>query len=266
MIAEADIEEDATEESERRYRAPALEKGLDVLELLAREPGGLSLNAIVQRLGRSQGELFRMVHVLVFRGYIAQSSDGTYQLTDRLFALGMEQPPTRGLVELALPVMRRLARTLGQSCHLAFHSAGDIVVVARMESGEQIGFSVRIGYRRSLVETASGVVLFAHQPEDVQRSWRALMQPRPSGAAMRAFLNQCEVARDKGHVRFASPFVESVVDLSAPVMRGDVAAAALTMPFLIIRQSSVGIEQATGELVAAAAELSGQLASADNRA
>ncbi len=40
MIAEADIEDDATGEGERRYRAPALEKGLDVLELLAREPGG----------------------------------------------------------------------------------------------------------------------------------------------------------------------------------------------------------------------------------
>ena len=265
-IEDGAAEDEVTDEGERRYRAPALEKGLDILELLAREPAGLTLNAIVQRLGRSQGELFRMVHVLAFRRYIAQSPDGTYQLTDRLFALGMEQPPNRSLVEIALPVMRRLARTLGQSCHLAFHSAGDIVVVARMESGEQIGFSVRIGYRRSIVDTASGVVLFAHQPDEVQRSWRALLQPKPSAAAMRAFLDDCAVANAEGYVRLSSPFVESVVDLSAPVMRGSVAAAALTIPFLIIRRSTVGIDEAIGQLVAAAAEISGQLASNDNRA
>jgi hypothetical protein len=47
-----------------RYRAPALEKGLDVIELLAAEKSPLNLSAISQRLGRSSGELFRMLMVL----------------------------------------------------------------------------------------------------------------------------------------------------------------------------------------------------------
>ena len=47
-----------------RYRAPALEKGLDVIELLAAEKSPLNLSAISQRLGRSSGELFRMLQVL----------------------------------------------------------------------------------------------------------------------------------------------------------------------------------------------------------
>src|SRR5215831_7001214 len=46
-----------------RYRAPALEKGLDVIELLAAEKSPLNLSAISQRLGRSSGELFRMLQV-----------------------------------------------------------------------------------------------------------------------------------------------------------------------------------------------------------
>ena len=40
-----------------RYRAPALEKGLDVIELLAAEKLPLNLAAISERLGRSSGEL-----------------------------------------------------------------------------------------------------------------------------------------------------------------------------------------------------------------
>src|SRR5438552_14932245 len=75
-------------EIEARYRAPALEKGLDVLEMLAAQSEPMTLTAIVTRLGRSHGELFRMVQVLEYRGYIEQEPGGAgYRLTDRLFSL-----------------------------------------------------------------------------------------------------------------------------------------------------------------------------------
>src|SRR6266513_2137119 len=44
-----------------RYAVPALDKGLDVIELLARETDGLTLNEIARLLGRTSSELFRMV-------------------------------------------------------------------------------------------------------------------------------------------------------------------------------------------------------------
>ena len=39
-----------------RYRAPALDKGLDILELLAREEEGLSQAEIAKALGRTPNE------------------------------------------------------------------------------------------------------------------------------------------------------------------------------------------------------------------
>ena len=92
-----------------RYRAPALEKGLDVIELLAAEKSPLNLSAISQRLGRSSGELFRMLQVLEFKGFITTAENGSgYVLTNKLFALAMAQAPVRSLVETALPIMRKL--------------------------------------------------------------------------------------------------------------------------------------------------------------
>ena len=75
-------------EDGRRYKAPALEKGLDILELLATTSTPMTLTQIVNQLDRSHGELFRMVQVLEFRGYIEQEgpSEG-YVLTDKLFSL-----------------------------------------------------------------------------------------------------------------------------------------------------------------------------------
>ena len=80
-----------------------------------------------------------------------------YRLTSKLFALGLDQPHVKTLIEISLPVMRQLSRNTGQSCHLAIRRFnGQIIVVARMESSEQIGFTVRVGYSRALQLTGSG--------------------------------------------------------------------------------------------------------------
>src|SRR5688500_8189480 len=95
------------EESDRKYSAPALEKGLDVLELLASRDTPLTMSQIASELDRSVSELFRMVDALVRRGYLApaESGDG-FQLTNKLFALGVARAPARSLLEDALPEMR----------------------------------------------------------------------------------------------------------------------------------------------------------------
>src|SRR5215467_12623968 len=191
----------------RRYRAPALEKGLEIIELLAREASPMPISAIAQRLGRSTNELFRMMQVLQYRGFIQQEPGGGYRLTDKLFSLGMEQPRTRNLLEVALPAMRQLAVMIGQSCHLAVHSKGQIVVIARMESDEQIGFTVRVGYRQAVLKTTSGAVLYAHQNADTRKRWTATWEPQPSTMELSAFQQRCESIRGRGHEMAVSSFV-----------------------------------------------------------
>lgn len=262
-LADLEIE---SEGDDRRYRAPALEKGLDILELLAAESQPVTLTGIVNRLGRSHGELFRMVQVLEFRGYIEQDPavDG-YRLTDRLFSLGMQQPRTRHLIEVALPVMRQLALAVGQSCHLALHTLGEMVVVARMESSEQLGFSVRVGYRRPLHLAASGAVLYAFQPEDVRRRWEKLFNPPLSAEELRAFREHADAIRERHVEQTPSKFVANITDISAPVMRGGSAAAALTVPYLKKLQPAVSRRE-TAEMVRDAADrISAQLVEGDSR-
>src|SRR3546814_18592847 len=67
------------------YAAPALEKGLDILELLSSVSRPMGLSDISQAVGRSKNEIFRMLHVLEKRHYIerAQGND-LYTLTNRL--------------------------------------------------------------------------------------------------------------------------------------------------------------------------------------
>lgn len=251
---------------DRRYRAPALEKGLDILELLASERNPLTVSAISQRLGRSMSELFRMIQVLEFRGFIQQAPSGDgFIPTDRLFSLGMEQAPVKSLLEIALPQMKQLSTTVGQSCHLTVRSRGDIVVVARMESAEQIGFSVRIGYRKSLALTRSGAVLFAFQEEAVRERWIADLSPDITAEQIAAFRKHADEVREQGFDRAKSDFVVGITDISAPILRGHTAAAALTVPFVHSTLPAMPIDQVIRHLRAAAAEISGSLLVSDHR-
>lgn len=251
---------------QQRYRAPALEKGLDILELLASERDPLTVSEISQKLGRSMSELFRMIQVLEFRGFIQQAPSGDgFVPTDRLFSLGMEQAPIKSLLEISLPKMKDLSTVIGQSSHLAVRSRGDIVVVARMESAEQIGFSVRIGYRKSLPQTRSGTVLFAFQEDDARERWAQDFSQDMTAEQMADFTARADKVRKAGFDRAKSDFVVGVTDISAPILRGHTAAAALTVPFVDSTQLVMPIDEAIRHVRATAAEISAALLVADHR-
>jgi DNA-binding IclR family transcriptional regulator len=245
-----------------RYRAPALEKGLDVIELLAAEKSPLNLSAISNRLGRSSGELFRMLQVLEFKGFITVSENGTgYVLTNKLFALAMAQAPVRSLVETALPVMRKLVQDIGQSCHIAVASEDQIVVITRIERPGDLGFSVRIGYRREITRATSGLVLFAYQNDETRRAW--LKRCRLKGDAAEDFIARANVVRSRGHHEANSDFVRGIVDLSAPILRGDTAVAALTIPFVHSNPLAMEMPQAIEFVRTAARQISNEIVHGD---
>jgi DNA-binding IclR family transcriptional regulator len=248
--------------SSSRYRAPALEKGLDVIELLAAEKSPLNLSAISQRLGRSSGELFRMLQVLEFKGFITTADNGSgYVLTNKLFALAMAQAPVRSLVETALPIMRKLSQDIGQSCHIAVASEDQIVVITRIERPGDLGFSVRIGYRREIARATSGLVLFAYQADEVRRTW--LKRCRLKGEAADSFVERADVVRSRGHHEAASDFVRGIVDLSAPILRGETAVAALTCPFVHSNPLIMEMPQAVEYIRAAARQISAEIVHGD---
>lgn len=245
----------------KKYSAPALEKGLDVLEVLAEARAPLSMQALADALSRSRSEIFRMVSVLEDRGFIGRTgSEDGFVLTPRLLELAMRNPPTRRLLDAALPPMERLAQAAGQSCHLAVASGADMVVIARIESSEEVGFAVRIGHRRSLVESTSGRVLLANQPPDVQRSWLARV-PRSLVTRRAELARDLERIRSDGYRREKSSYVAGIVDIGTPVFAGEAegAIAALTIPCVQKRENPQALSDVTDLLRRAAREISAAL-------
>ena len=124
----------------------------------------LSTRAIAEQLGRSKGEIFRMVFVLVERGYLVRNSvTDELSLSNRLFELGMRTPRSRQLMEVAVPAMEHLSEATGQSAHLVVINRGETVVIATAAGGADINFTLRLGYRRPALDATSGQIIIAFQ-------------------------------------------------------------------------------------------------------
>lgn len=219
----------------KTYSAPALEKGLDIIELLATEPESINLKEIAERLGRSVGEIFRMLAVLEQRGFV-QTSDGSerYQLSMKLFQLAHWHLPINRLTRAAAGPMRRLALRTGQSCHLATLSGRNIVILAKQESFSDRSFSLRVGAESPILTSCSGRILYALADESTRETLLATI--KEAGGDVTQAKNVAKLAgqiRENGLLEIASDQVEGIVDIGTPVFGHDgIATASVVIPFL----------------------------------
>lgn len=142
------------------YSAPALEKGLDIIELLADAPGALGQSEIAEATGRSVGQIFRVLDVLERRGYVLRDrQSGLYSFSMMAFDLAHRHEPLRGLIAAATTPMRELAERVQQSCNLSVLDAGRVRIIAQVESPADFGFRVRVGALFAVDSTATGATL-----------------------------------------------------------------------------------------------------------
>lgn len=211
------------------YAVPALDKALDVLELLADQSGGLTQAQIAAAVGRSVNQVFRVLQRLERRGWIYRDrQSGLYLLSTRMLDLAHRHPPLRGLVELALGPMRQLAESARQSCNLSVLDADRVRVIAQVESPADFGFRVRVGAEFPIQSTAAGLAL--------------------TGGAPGGFLRRDDTQQP------------GITDLVVSVLgRDGRPVAALTVPYVATSFSEVGVDAVRRELIEAGLAISARL-------
>lgn len=229
------------------YSAPALEKGLDILELLCRSEVPLSQKEIALRLGRTVGELYRMVTCLAERGYLA-TIDDKFVVTTKLFELAHLNPPTHRLLVEAVPIMQKLSDELDQSCHLTVYNRGRQIVIAKVDAPSGMGFSVRLGAELDVMVSASGRVLLAFQDSETRALRIAESVERRPGHADQQIGATLDMIRARGFESIPSVQVRGLYAVAFPIldMRSH-AIAALTVPYaeridLLHRTSVAAVE------------------------
>jgi DNA-binding IclR family transcriptional regulator len=215
----------------QKYSAPALEKGLDILELLSLTATEMSLSAIAAGVGRSKNEIFRMMIVLEERQFINRRAGDFYDLTDRLAVLGANRSKHNRLAEVAMPVLAGLAEKTLLSCHLSVLLDGDVLVVAQADTAKSYSISVPVGHRRAMAECSAGVSILRASMQDSSPETDEKGQGRDGG----------EISGQRARSKLESEIIEmphpelsGISELSASILSisNGCAIAAFTIPFM----------------------------------
>lgn len=214
--------------------APALEKGLDLIEALAAQSSGLTQKQVASSVGRSVNEIFRMLGTLERRGYVARDpATGDYSLTLKLFRIASQFPPTERLLQASLPVMEGLAGRIAFSCHLTVLSGDQFMVLARIEPAWLMGWSVKQGAVFPLSQQyASAKVLAAFQLEERRHELAECIARFDHVSVKKVAAALDKVVEQGGNFDNDDGF-GSILAFSCPILEASGrAVAALTVPML----------------------------------
>ena len=262
---DAKVEEHQDEE---KYRAPALSKGLDILELMASDAEGLTQVEIAKQLGRTTPEIFRMLMVLCQRGYVEQRPDDErYHLTTKMFEVAHRHPPIRRLTSIAGDAMQRLANQVNQSMHLGILHSGRLLVIAQVDCPDNHITAVRLGAHIPVVDTASGRVLASLMGADELAALAVSLGDQPEAKTV-AFFEDLPAVRAAGYCESPSLTIEGVINISAPIFdfSGKITAA-ITIPFIrrLSGTSITTVEECRAQLIALTEDISRRLGAGAQR-
>src|SRR5215468_5077662 len=146
----------------------SVQLAIDVLETVSFADEEMGVTQIAERLNVTKGSVYRHLHTLVERGYLAQNpATSRYALGPKGRLLARLAPET-DLAQLAEGPMRELRDALGHTVVLSEMTPRGALVLARLNSTAPIEIGVRAGSELPFHATAQGRVLLAFAPRPFQ--------------------------------------------------------------------------------------------------
>jgi IclR family transcriptional regulator, acetate operon repressor len=184
-----------------------LERTLGILELLSQQGHGLELAVLAEQLNLPKSAAHRLLADLVRLGYVRQTRDlGEYSLTTKLVSLGLTYLSKTGVVDVAQPLLDRLAEQTGELVRLAVVDGDRLTWVARAQGARQgLRYDPDMGSIARLSCSSSGLAWLAAMSDEaalslVSKQGLGLPQDFGPNAAknLKAFLKCVQETRQQG--------------------------------------------------------------------
>jgi len=180
-------------------RAPAIERSIAVLNLLAAHPGErFSLSEIARDLTLNKATLHAILWALTDEGYLIRDAEAkTYGLGPALVALGAAARSSQPAVDFAMPEMQALSDDLRLDCVASTAIHDEIVIVARAGTPQPFGIAVLPGQRIPLIPPI-GAVFVAWKREAEVDQWVGKLGDLGKDALAK-FRRAVDAVRDRGY-------------------------------------------------------------------
>src|SRR5262245_34718955 len=138
------------------------DRTLDVFELLAAEPRGLTVSEISEKLGLARSSTHGLVRTLHSRGYLTENGGRRFHLGARLIQLGLNVVDRLELRAAARGPLERLVQETHDTALLVVPDHGELLYVDKLLSdARDVRTDPRVSSRRPLHCTSLGKALLA---------------------------------------------------------------------------------------------------------
>jgi DNA-binding IclR family transcriptional regulator len=142
---------------------PALDRGLSILELLAKSRAGLTLPELVEQSGLPRSSVHYLLVTLERRGYVQRNErTSRYLFGVNLVSLANSAWNGLSLRQQAAPFLSSLARRTQMTAHMAILKDGEAVIVAKHSPIDGIRMATWVGKRMEVHCTGLGKALIAY--------------------------------------------------------------------------------------------------------
>jgi IclR family pca regulon transcriptional regulator len=149
----------------------SLARGLEVIRSFTRTRPKMTLSDIARATGMTRATVRRFVLTLVREGYA--ETDGKYfNLKPKVLELGFAALSSLTFIDVAQPIMARLAHDLEESVFVAVLDGEDVVYVSSATPPKRfVNISVSVGSRAPAHAVSTGRVLLATLEADALREY-----------------------------------------------------------------------------------------------
>jgi DNA-binding IclR family transcriptional regulator len=200
----------------------SIDKGLDILEAVARHRQGIGTRALAKELDINITTVHNMAATLKQRGYLQQDPHSKrFTLGSQLQVLARNANLTEALTQNALPFVRQMAHVIGETVMLAALVERRMVRLIYLTSPQALCVQEPEDLSSFAYCTASGKVLLAAMPGPVLEAYlreTPLMKYTDSTLHQPAKLRaEIEIVRHQGFATTRDEYCEGVSAVAVPV-------------------------------------------------
>src|SRR5580658_1900478 len=204
----------------------SLDRGLFILQLVARSRHPVSLGELAELLDIDRSSAFRLAHTLRRRGFLScPPGRKDYVLGSSMWTLSRQYDWSNMLIKVADPELKLLATQINETAHLAIREGKSALFIDSAHATHVIAVAGQTGELVPLHCTAHGKALIADADERELQSQFGTgplqMYTKTTITTIKALAKECAAIRDRGYATDESEYTSEMRCVAAPIRVGN---------------------------------------------
>jgi DNA-binding IclR family transcriptional regulator len=215
---------------------------MDILELLATNPNGLTLTELANTIGSSKSTLMPVVHTLARRKFISlDKATYQYRIGISAYCIGASYSDNKTALQFIQAEMKEVTARSGEICQMGIFDNGKILYIAKIDSDKPVRIVSYVGKRLPAYCTALGkAILSTKTMEEIKNIYPNGLSPMTQNSITNFNMLERQLAEinSSGFAYECGEVIEQTECIAVPLLKNAVNFAAISVSIPTFRSTA----------------------------